>query len=134
MNSTSNLDIVSLCVFITMAVFSPEVAAFVGPYLVIILASTIGASFALARRQTETKTQALVFFLRVDGLAVLLTSGLAAMVSAWKPDLHERVLLAPIALMIGFIADDWPVVLRRIMNIGLEALNRLKPGGGSGNA
>ncbi len=127
------IDIVSVFVFIASLLFSPEIANVVGPYMVIILASTIGASFALARRERSTRLSALGFFLRINGLAILLTVGLAAIAQSWGPALQERVLLAPIALVLGFIGDDLPKVLRWAggkVNALVDALIKLKSGGG----
>lgn len=117
MNQQPLADIVALAVLIAAAVFSHAVAEVVGPYLVIVVASAIGASFALARREKSTRGRALWFFTRVVGLAVLLTVGLAAAASAYRPDLSPRVLLAPIALLIGFIGDGWPRLLAKLVQM-----------------
>ena len=114
MTQQSITDIVGLCVFIAALLFSSEVANVVGPYMVIVIASSIGASFALARRDKDTRTAAVWFFTRVVGLAVLLTGGLAAIASAHYPDIAPRVFVAPIALMVGFIGDDWPKLLGKL--------------------
>lgn len=103
-------DIVGLCVFIATLLFSAEVAEVVGPYLVIITASAIGASFSLKRREKSTRTSAILFFLRVCGLAALLTVGVSAMVAGYYPSLTERVLLAPVAFIVGLVGDDWPAI------------------------
>lgn len=130
MNQQPLADIVALAILIAAAVFSRAVAEVVGPYLVIVVASAIGASFALARREKSTRGRALWFFTRVVGLAVLLTVGAAAGVSAVRPDLAPRTLLAPIALLIGFIGDGWPRLLARAVQMlyGLLDLAR-SPGG-----
>jgi hypothetical protein len=131
MNQPPVLDIVGLFVFIAAILFSPDVAGVIGPYMVIMIASAIGASFALARRDKSTRTAALWFFSRVVGLAVLLTVGFAAVANAYRPDLSPRVLLAPIALLIGFIADDWPKLLSKCVQVLYRALDlfRGKDGG-----
>lgn len=117
MNQQPLADIVALAVLIAAAVFSPAAAEVVGPYLVIVVASAIGASFALARREKSTRGRALWFFTRVVGLAVLLTVGTALAVSYYRPDLSPRVLLAPIALLIGFIGDGWPRLLAKAVQV-----------------
>lgn len=109
-------DVVGLFTLIAAVVFSKEVAAVVGPYMVIVIASAIGASFSLARRKTTTRGAALLFFCRVVGLALILTVGSATLASTYQPDLQERLLLAPIALIIGFIGDGWPAVFRRFIS------------------
>ncbi|OUL98536.1 hypothetical protein [Variovorax sp. JS1663] len=131
MNQPPVVDIVGLFVFIAAILFSHEVAAVVGPYMVIVIASTIGASFALARRDRTTRTAAIWFFTRVVGLAVLLTVGFAAIASAYRPDLSPRVTVAPIALMVGFIGDDWPKLLSKCMRVIYGALDLVRGKGGS---
>lgn len=121
-------DIVGLCVFLAALVFSDEVAAVVGPYIVILAAASIGASFAVARRERTSRGAAVWFFTRVCGLAVLLTAGLAAWASTYYPDLNERLLLAPIALMVGFVGDRWPSVLNRVLRACLGLLDLLRGG------
>lgn len=135
MNPTPvDISIVALAVLLASALFGPEVAHVVGPYVVIVLASTIGASFALARRKVDEKLAAAWFFLRVNGLAILLTVALAAAVSGYFEELSERVLLAPIAFTVGFIGDEWPQIMRWAggkVNDLVDALIKLK-GGGNG--
>ncbi|GER21061.1 hypothetical protein [Variovorax boronicumulans] len=131
MNQQPLADVVALAVLIAAAVFSRAVAEVVGPYLVIVVASAVGASFALARREKSTRGRALWFFTRVVGLAVLLTVGGAVTVSAFRPDLEPRTLLAPIALLIGFIGDGWPRLLAKAVQVvyGLMDLTRGVGGG-----
>ena len=125
-------DIVGLCVFIATLLFSADVAQVVGPYLVIITASAIGASFSLKRREKSTRIAALLFFVRVCGLAALLTVGVSAMVAGYHPSLSERVLLAPVAFIVGLVGDDWPAIGGwAIGKIGalVDVLIKLKGGG-----
>lgn len=112
MNQQHQLDIVSVVILVATMLFSPEVASVVGPYLVIVFASTIGASFALARREKTTRWGAFGYFLRVNGVAVFLTAGMAAGVSAYWPAVHERSLFAPIAFLLGLAGEDWPAIAR----------------------
>ena len=125
-------DVVGLFTLIAAFAFSNEVAAVVGPYMVIVIASAIGASFALARRKRTTRGAALFFFVRVVGLAVVLTVGAATMASTYRPDLQERLLLAPIALVVGFIGDGWPAVLRKLISLFWVAVDASR--GGKGGA
>ena len=124
-------DVVGLCVFIAAMAFSPDVSAVVGPYAVIIAAAAIGASFALARRQRTTRAGAVWFFVRIVGLAVVLTVGLAQLVASRHPDLHERVLIAPIALLVGAIGDGWPALLQKVVSTIYAALDLVRGRGGS---
>ena len=112
MTNASLTDIVGIFVILAAWVFSPELAAVVGPYLLVLVAASIGASFSLARRDTTRRLGALAYFARVCGLAVLLTVGTSVILSGLHPSLSERALIAPVALVIGFIGDDLPLVLR----------------------
>ncbi|MDP9991954.1 hypothetical protein J2W28_000982 [Variovorax boronicumulans] len=123
-------DIVALFTLIAALIFSNEVAGIVGPYMVIVVAATLGASFKVARREKSTRTSAVLFFLRVVGMAVIFTAGFAAALNAYRPDLSPRVTVAPIALLIGFV--DWPLVLGKVVGWGASALERMA--GGKGGA
>ncbi len=109
-NPPSITDVVGLFVFVAAVVFSPDVAAVVGPYMAIIVTASIGASFSLARREKSSRTGAVFFFVRICGLAALLTVGMSVMLAGVHTSLSERALLAPIAFGIGLVGDDWPSV------------------------
>jgi len=132
MTQTSNADIVGLFVFIAALVFSADVAAVVGPYIVIGIAAVIGASFSLSRRAKSTRVGALWFFVRIALLAMLITGIISAIAVSYQPDLPERLLLAPIALLIGWIGDDWPAVFAKLMRMVWGAVDLVR--GGKGGA
>lgn len=131
MNHTPVADAVGLFALIAAFAFSPEVAAVVGPYVLIATASVIGASFALARRPTSTRWGATFYFGRAVGLAILLTVVISAAVAARYPDFSERALLAPVALMIGFI--DWVALLggaaKGLLSAVFKTLDSFRSGG-----
>lgn len=131
MTQQTSVDIVGLFVFIAALVFSADVAAVVGPYMVIGIAAVIGASFSLSRRAKSTRAGAFWFFARIAGLAMLITGLISAIAISYQPDLPERLLLAPIALLIGWIGDDWPTVFARVMRMVWAVLGR---SGGKGDA
>jgi hypothetical protein len=116
MNQSSIVDAVGLSIIIAASVFSPRMAEVIGPYVLIAAASVIGASFALARRPPSSRWRATFYFLRVVGLAILLTVWLSTWLSAKNPDFSERALLAPVALLIGFIGDGWPTLLGKVVS------------------
>ncbi|WP_399696624.1 hypothetical protein [Xenophilus sp.] len=124
-------DVVGLGIFLASLFYSPEVAAIVGPYLVIILASVVGASFALKRRSKTTRLSALWYLLRVAGLAVIGTVSLAAIFSSYYDGLTERILIAPVALAIGAIGDDFPSVARWFLAKFLAGVDLFRSKGGT---
>lgn len=124
-------DVVGLGIFVAGLFYSPDVAAVVGPYLVIILASVVGASFALKRREKTTRLSALWYLLRVAGLAIIGTVSLAAMFSSYYDSLTERILIAPVALAIGAIGDDFPAVARYFVSKFLAGVDLFRGKGGT---
>jgi hypothetical protein len=126
-------DAVGFGIFLAGLIYAPGVAAVVGPYIVIVLASVIGASFALKRREKTARLVAVWYFLRVAGLAVLITVSLAGIGSSYYSSLTERVLITPVALLIGAIGDDWPALLRAIVRFFFRAVDLARGKGGSGN-
>lgn len=131
MSSQTTTDIVGLFVLIAAFVFNAEVASVVGPYMVIAVAATVGASFSVARRDKSTRLSAVWFFVKVVSLAILFTGGLAALAINYYPTLSDRVLLAPIALLVGFIGDGWPALLTKIVRFFIGMLDLARGKGGS---
>jgi hypothetical protein len=124
MNGQSSvLDAVGFGIFVASWVYAPSVAAVVGPYIVIVLASVIGASFALKRREKSTRLVAVWYFLRVAGLAVLGTVSIASIASSYYSSLTERALITPVAFLIGAVGDDWPALLRAIVRYFFRAID-----------
>lgn len=112
MNQPSIPDIVGAVVFVLALLFSREVANVVGPYMVILAAASVGASFALARREKTTRLAAIGYFSRVCGLAVLVTVMIATFIASYHESLTIRLLIAPVAFGIGFFGDDFPSMLK----------------------
>lgn len=111
------VDVVGLGIFVAGSVYQPEVAAVVGPYVVILLGSVIGASFAVARRDRTTRTGAILYFSRVVGLAVLLAVGAATAANRYFPMVPVHIFVPWVSLLIGFFGDDFPDFARRFMRV-----------------
>lgn len=122
----SATDAVGLGIFLAGLVYAPNVAAVVGPYIVIVLAAIIGASFALKRREKTSRLAALFYFLRIAGVAVLGTVSVASIGSAYHESLSERVLIIPVAFMIGAIGDEWPRFLRALVRFFFAAIDLVR--------
>lgn len=105
-------DAVGLGVLIAQLIYAPPVASIVGPYITIVLAAVIGASFAVSRHQRTTRLAAAWYFFRVGGLAMMLTGGIAGWAGNYYEGWTERALIAPVALLIGSIGDDFPALAR----------------------
>lgn len=125
--SPSITDAVGFGIFLAGLVYAPGVAAVVGPYIVIIVASVIGASFAVKRREKTTRLAAAWYFLRVAGLAMLGTVSLASWASTYYEGWTERALITPVALIIGAVGDDWPQLLRAIVRGIFSSVDLFRP-------
>lgn len=122
-------DIVGLFVFLAALIFSREVSEVVAPYVVILIAAAVGASFALARREKTSRRSGIWFFCRQVGLALIFTVSAALILSKYRPDLVPRLTIAPIALLIGFM--DWPWALNKAMRVIVGSLDLIRGKGGS---
>lgn len=123
-------DVIGLGILLASVFYRPEVAAVVGPYIIIILASVVGASFAVKRREKTTRLAAVGYFLRVSGLAVILTVSAASVASSYYDNLTERVLIAPVALFIGAVGDDFPQLAKWFLAKLLAGFDVMRGKGG----
>jgi len=132
---SSVTDAVGFFVFLAAWIFSAEVAAVIGPYMLIIAAAAVGASFALIRQDKTTRLRAVGYFVRVCGVAVILGAACAYGISKLHPALTERSLLAPVSFAIGLVGNDWPALAMwagRKVSALVDVLIKLKSGGGNG--
>lgn len=114
-----HLDPTHVAVTIASAVLAPALADVVGPYVIIFIASTIGASWALGRQATMSRLKALLFFLRINFTAAIVTSSIASALAkqlGYASGTGEGLwLIAPIALVIGGVGDDWPALIHWVV-------------------
>lgn len=120
------IDVVGLGVIVAGFFYSPATAAVIGPYIVIIMASVVGASFAVARRERTTRAGAVLYFVRSSGIAILLTGMIASVLAAHYQGVNERILIAPVALLLGSVGDDWGKVLRRLQSFVFSLLDLMR--------
>ena len=113
------IDPITAAVAIASILFGPTMSAIIGPYAVIIVSSTVGASWALGRRASVPKFGAAWFFLRINMTACLLTVLLARFIGQYIGAEEHSWLLAPTAMFIGGVGDDWPHIAKwLILRIG----------------
>lgn len=106
----NKIDPISAATALASVLFGPDLAHFIGPYAVILLSSTVGAGWALGRQSPMTKWSACWYFSRLNVMAVMLTVPMSAGV-VWAFEMHDaNWTLAPIALLIGGVGNDWPAV------------------------
>lgn len=130
----TNLDPVNVTVSLLAALIGPALAAIIGPYAVILIASTVGAAWALGRRDPTAKFGAAAYFLRLNATAAVVTVGLASALGTWLGHDDPTWMLAPIALVIGGVGDDWPRLMlwlgRRAIRLVERRVDQTKNPGG----
>ena len=107
MNTNNHTDVMQLFVILAASVFGPSMAAIIGPYILICFAAATGAGWSLGRREPKGKASALFYFVRIVLTAILLTVAIANVAAGFLPKVEADVLVAPVALIIGLIGDDW---------------------------
>ena len=129
----AQLDPVSVAIALASVIFGPALAAVIGPYAVIIVSATVGAAWALGRREPGARLGAAWYFLRLNATAVLVTAGMATLAGRWLGIAETNWMLAPIALLVGGVGDDWPRLARWVFERAGRVLER-KAGGDGGAA
>lgn len=116
----NNLDPVNVTVALFATLLSPAIAAIMGPYAVILVASTVGAAWALGRRDPSAKLGAFGYFLRLNATAAVVTVGIATIVGKWVGHENPTWMLAPVALIVGGVGDDWPKFISWLGKLVIE--------------
>ena len=128
---SNHLDPVSVAVVLASTLFGPQLAAIIGPYAVILLGATVGAAWALGRRETDKKSNAVAYFALINGTAVLVTVGISNLVGRWMGHADANWLLAPVAMVIGGVGHDWPAVLKTVQEKVMGLWGKRMDGGQS---
>lgn len=114
-----HLDPTHVAVTVASTVLAPALAEVVGPYAIIFVASSIGASWALGRQATMSRLKALLFFLRINSTAAIVTVFIADFLAKQLGYISGSGgglwLIAPIALVIGGVGDDWPTLIQWVV-------------------
>lgn len=110
-SNTQALDPVSAIIMVLTAFLSPALAHVMGTYSVILVAAAFGAGWALMRREKGPLPGAIGFVVLVTGTSTLVTAGATELLNSYLKLGSTNFLLAPVALLIGGIGQDWPRVL-----------------------
>jgi cytochrome c biogenesis protein CcdA len=126
-----NLDPMVIVTMIVGSLLGPHLAAVVGPYMVILLAASAGAGWSLTKRPAESRWSALLFMLRINLVAFLLTW--PAMLALEKFVTHEPMpwLAVPVAFGLGLVGDQWSEIFRSFLNWGRARLGMPPTGDGT---
>jgi hypothetical protein len=118
-------DILQLFTAIASAICEGQIAAVIAPYLLIIFAALTGAGWSLGRRESTGKLSACFYFLRITFTALLLTAAIIKLVAYFIPDFGLDWMIAPVALAIGIIGDDWMKIFSWLSDAAKNIANRI---------
>lgn len=126
-------DLLGFAAFIAAFTFSPEVSTFLAPYMVIVIAGSIGGALRLSFRPRTSRISAIAYFIRIVGVVVVLTGSVAWGVEEWVSSaLAPRQTLAPIALLLGVAGDDprfWGPLFTGLFRRMLAVVDTIRHGG-----
>ena len=125
----NNLDPVNASIALLAAFFGQTLAGVIGPYAVILIASTVGAAWSLGRREPSTRGGAVGYFVLINATALLVTANAAAAAGRWTGLDETNFLLAPIALLIGGVGGDWPRIVRWLLERAGRVIESRTDGG-----
>lgn len=106
------IDPVAVVVAVITLLVGPKLAVYLGPYMVIAAAGFTGAAISLSRREPDAKPGTWQFLALMVSMSMLVTVGITKLSAMlWAP-LGSDFMLVLVALLVGFIGDDWPAVLK----------------------
>lgn len=117
MDQQNTTDVLDLFVTLAESLFDSAVASVIGPYLLIVFAAATGACWSLGRRESKGGWSALFYFIRVVATAVILTSVIAQLLTTYFKLADANLWIAPVALIIGVVGDDWLRVFRWFLDV-----------------
>lgn len=123
-NHEQTPDLLVLFTALLALVFSPALASVLAPYAAIILGAMLGAGWGLKRRPTNTKGSAWAFISLMLGSAFVFTMPAAVWLQQYIGAASYNWTLAPIALLIGAVGEDWPAVGYWVADLGRRLINR----------
>jgi len=92
------------------AIFNPEMAAVLAPYLLMLFGALVGAAWGLKRRASSDRKGAFMFVMLMLGTALIFTMPFAVYLQRYTGENTAQWMLAPIALLIGAVGESWPNV------------------------
>lgn len=129
-----DLTIVGVATVLASKFYGPDVAAVVGPYIVILIAAMGGAAVALMQVAGRTRAAAFGYFFIATITSLLFTVSLSMMAASTVDSLREQWLFAPVSFGLGYIGDKWSAALLWVFNkcnSFIDILIELRKGGKS---
>ena len=121
----NQLDPINAAIAIASVIFGPVLATYIGPYSLIMVAATVGASWALRRQKVHlTALETISYFTLINFTAVIVTVGIATLIANWFAIAEPNWLLAIVALVVGGVGSDWPRVLKWVFIRALRVFER----------
>ena len=111
MTIQTDLSPVSVFTVIASSVFGVQMAAVIGPYIVIAIGAMGGAAVAIMQREGAGSVRAFIYFAAMTALSVLLTVPLSMLAVTFFTLVQEQWLFAPVSFALGFAGDKWGLIL-----------------------
>jgi hypothetical protein len=106
-----SLDLVAALLVVLGLLFSPQLAAVLAPYLVVVFGALIGTGWGLKRRTAPTTLRNTVLFVTLMlGTCLIVTMPVAIWLQRYTGEGTYQWFLGPVAILIGAIGEDWPDV------------------------
>ena len=116
MDDKPNLDPVAVASFIAGSLVNPKLAAILGPYSIIFLASVLGAAARLGNRAPskdgERMMNPFLFFFLAILVSLIATVPVANLLSSTNDKIEAQWLFAPASGMLAFLADRIPELFK----------------------
>lgn len=125
MTEQNSTDVLQLFTVFAASLFDTSIAAIIGPYLLIVFAAVTGACWSLGRRESKGGWNAFFYFIRILFTAVLLTSVIAQLVIKYVDITDVNLLIAPVALVIGVVGDEWLKVFAWLFEVIKKTANKV---------
>lgn len=110
-------------VTLTTALIGPQFGPLLGPYIVILLCSTVGAQWAILASPPMSRLEGVLLMLRVAGTALVLTAMLSQIVSAYS-NVPVNEAYGAISFFIGALGHKWMEVIEGVKQRLLTLISR----------
>ena len=107
MNGNNPLDMAALLAALFTAWLGPRLGPVIGIYSVIVIASIVGAGFALARREPSAKLAPGLFMLLMVLATLIATVPITLLLVPHLPEVTVQVAAPVVALLVGAVGHDW---------------------------
>lgn len=125
MNEQNSADIVQLFMSFCMTFLDTPIAQVVGPYLLITFAAVTGAFWSLKKTQIQGCWSTLLYFIRIVAIAVVFTSVIVNVLTSYVNFADANLWIAPVALVIGVLGDDWLKVFTWLFDVIKKIVNQI---------